>query len=265
MNHRTVVLDEPRRPEECSACGFDAGAYLRLLGERDALRAENAELRAALAARDGKTSIRTLSPPTFGERPLGFDRMTIDAAAVRAEAPSSSARWSGAVARERAPSSARDPRAEPEDPPPMVGSFDEVPRAAFDPFGPANGTVARREQGIDFGAVSRLGPEELDRLPYGLITLDSTGRIVHYNDTESRMVGLPKERVLGKSFFGHVAPCTRVREFQGRFEELVREPHRVRVQAFDFVFKFATGDQQVSIVITPAKTRGLFHVAILRR
>lgn len=124
---------------------------------------------------------------------------------------------------------------------------------------------ARPEQGIDFGAVQQLSPEQLDRLPYGLITLDAEGRILHYNDTESRMVGLPKHKVLGRRFFGEVAPCARVREFEGRFEELVRDPYRVRVQTFDFVFRFANGEQQVTIVLTPAKTRGQYHMALLRR
>lgn len=121
------------------------------------------------------------------------------------------------------------------------------------------------DQGIDFGAVSRLSAEELDALPYGLITLDARGRVLHYNDTESRMVGLPKERVVGKSFFGEVAPCARVREFEGRFDELVRDPHRVRVQTFDFVFRFANGDQQVTIVLTPSRLRGQYNIALLRR
>lgn len=125
--------------------------------------------------------------------------------------------------------------------------------------------VLPADQGIDFGAVSQLSPEELDALPYGLITLDARGRVLHYNDTESRMVGLPKERVVGKNFFGEVAPCARVREFEGRFEQLVRDPHRVRVQTFDFVFRFANGDQQVTIVLTPARLRGQYNIALLRR
>ena len=119
--------------------------------------------------------------------------------------------------------------------------------------------------GLDFGTVSRLSPSELDGLPYGLICLDAQGRVVHYNDTESRMARLPKERVLGKSFFGEVAPCTRVREFEGQFLELVRDPARVRVRTFDFVFRFRHGEQHVTIVMTPARTRGLYNLALLRR
>ena len=149
-----------------------------------------------------------------------------------------------------------------------------MPPAAYPappaPFTPAItalplGAVAAAGQGIDFGAVSRLSPEELDRLPYGLITLDAQGRVIHYNDTESRLVGLPKERVIGRSFFTEVAPCTRVREFEGRFLELARDPVRIRVQSFDFIFRFARGEQHVSIVLTPARTRGQFHMALVRR
>ena len=145
----------------------------------------------------------------------------------------------------------------------MPGEAPPAPFAAMPQGGQT--AVATQDQGLDFGAVARLTPEQLDALPYGLITLDAAGRVLHYNDTESRMVGLPKERVIGKRFFGEVAPCARVREFEGRFEELVRDPHRVRVQSFDFVFRFSNGHQQVTIVMTPARVRGQYNIALLRR
>jgi hypothetical protein len=37
------------------------------------------------------------------------------------------------------------------------------------------------------------------------------------------------------------------------------------VQTFDFVFRFASHAQHVTIVITPARARGLFNMALLRR
>lgn len=119
--------------------------------------------------------------------------------------------------------------------------------------------------GIDFGAVSRLSPEELDTLPYGLICLDAQGRVVHYNDTEAQMARLPKGKVVGRNFFTEVAPCTRVREFEGQFQDLVRDPSRIRVRSFDFVFRFRHSEQHVTIVMTPARTRGLYNIALLRR
>ena len=119
--------------------------------------------------------------------------------------------------------------------------------------------------GLDFGTVSRLSPNDLDQLPYGLICLDAQGRVVHYNDTESRLARLPKERVLGRNFFAEVAPCTRVREFEGEFHALVRDPSSVRVRSFDFIFRFRHSEQHVTIVMTPARQRGLYNLALLRR
>jgi photoactive yellow protein len=136
----------------------------------------------------------------------------------------------------------------------------------YSPRGPSpTAPVLSPDQGIDFGAISSLSPEELDGLPYGMITLDAAGRVLHYNDTESRLVGLPKERVIGRNFFQDIAPCTRLREFEGRFRELVLDPARVRVKTFDFVFRFPRGDQHVTVVMTPAKVRGRFHLALIRR
>lgn len=130
---------------------------------------------------------------------------------------------------------------------------------------PGAAEVASPGQGIDFGAISQLSPEALDDLPYGLITLDAEGTVMSYNDTESRLAGFPKERVLGKNFFQEVAPCTRVRAFEGRFRELAHDPRGVRVQSFDFVFRFDHSEQHVSIVMTPARRRGQFHLAFVRR
>lgn len=134
-----------------------------------------------------------------------------------------------------------------------------------EPHSLQHGGVMARGQGLDFGAIARLTPEQLDTLPYGLITLDAEGRVVHYNDTESRLAGLPKERVVGRNFFIEVAPCTRVRAFEGRFRELAQDPTAVRVQSFDFTFAFSHSEQQVSIVMTPARRRGHFHLALIRR
>ena len=142
----------------------------------------------------------------------------------------------------------------------------EAPPATFVPPPlPALGVAGGPQQGIDFGAVAQLTPDKLDGLPYGLITLDARGRVIHYNDTESRLVGLPKDRVIGRNFFREIAPCTRIREFEGRFNELAADPFGVRVHSFDFIFKFARGEQHVSVVMTPGRIRGQFHLALLRR
>ena len=118
---------------------------------------------------------------------------------------------------------------------------------------------------LDVGTLQQLDAEQLDGLPFGVITLDRRGRVVAYNDTESRMVGLPREAVIGRDFFGDVAPCAKVRAFEGRFNELVNSSSGFPMTSFDFVFRFERAAQHVSILISPARQRGRFHVSLFRR
>jgi photoactive yellow protein len=118
---------------------------------------------------------------------------------------------------------------------------------------------------VDVGALGRMTPEALDALPFGVVTLDATGRVVSYNDTESRMAGLPKESVVGRNFFTEVAPCARVREFEGRFRDFSAGRSRLALETFEFVFHFRAGAQRVVIFISPARYRGQFHVSMIRR
>ena len=227
-----------------------------LRADRDRLRAERDELRARLDAREeaARESVFLIEEVSRLRAELARTR----AAPVTRAIPEPVARWS--------------PPDLPDDvgPLPAPSSMSgitggalfrptEVPTGSFQP------SAGMDSRGLDFGTVSRLSPNELDQLPYGLICLDAQGRVVHYNDTESRMAMLPKERVIGRSFFGEVAPCARVREFEGEFQELVRDPSRIRVRTFDFIFRFRHSEQHVTIVMTPARQRGLYNVALLRR
>jgi photoactive yellow protein len=79
--------------------------------------------------------------------------------------------------------------------------------------------------------------DDLDRLPYGIIQLDSTGRILKYNAVESRLASLPQAEAIGKQFFTEIAPCTRVQEFYGRFKEGVIQEALDTSFRFHFAFK----------------------------
>jgi photoactive yellow protein len=82
-----------------------------------------------------------------------------------------------------------------------------------------------------------LSREDLDELPVGIIQLDRDGTVLQYNETESSLARFQRADVLGRNFFREIAPCTAVREFQGRFEEGVR---RGDLEAtFGYRFRFA--------------------------
>jgi photoactive yellow protein len=89
--------------------------------------------------------------------------------------------------------------------------------------------------------------ENVDELPFGVIVVDRKGTILEYNRYESDMTGFSRERVIDRNFFRDVAPCTAIRDFEGRFEEFLSS-HDTSIEPFEFVFPFAKGPQRVTIV-----------------
>jgi photoactive yellow protein len=124
-------------------------------------------------------------------------------------------------------------------------------------------TPTKAAPAVDLGYVNSVSPEELDALPYGLVILDARGDVLFYNETESRLAGYDIEEVTGKNFFEDVAPCTRVKEFQGRFEDFV-EGKLGRVTFFDFVFYFSHGTQKVLIGLSHGRKAGHYNVMMTR-
>lgn len=117
---------------------------------------------------------------------------------------------------------------------------------------------------IDVGLVKQLTVEQLNNLPYGVVTVDRDGIVLSYNDTESRLAGVPRERVLMRNFFKDVAPCTQVKEFEGRFQSFARGESRA-IEEFDFVFNLPSGTQYVTIIFTPGRARGTINIVMTRR
>lgn len=92
-----------------------------------------------------------------------------------------------------------------------------------------------------------LSEDQLDCLPFGMIQLDRTGRVLRFNRTESELARYPKEDAIGKNFFEEVAPCTKVKEFYGRFLEGVAK--RDLLVTFPYEFQFRDGRRK-DVVIT---------------
>jgi photoactive yellow protein len=110
---------------------------------------------------------------------------------------------------------------------------------------------------VDTNELFDLPDAEIDALPFGLIAVSADGTIEQYNAYESKLARLPKERVIGRNFFRDVAPCTAVRDFQGRFERFVSEGGD-GAESFDFVFLFPFGRQRVNITfLRSTKSRGV--------
>jgi photoactive yellow protein len=111
-----------------------------------------------------------------------------------------------------------------------------------------------------------LSVEDVDRLPFGFITLDQDGTIEAFNAFEASMSGRTAARALGRSFFREVAPCTAVREFEGRFREMVARDE-TGVERFRFAYRFPGGEKLVQVTMTyiPDRQKGVLIVRGLDR
>ena len=63
--------------------------------------------------------------------------------------------------------------------------------------------------------------KQADRLPFGVVGMSREGLIELYNQTESKLAGLPAESVMGQPFFSNVGQCMNNWMVAQRFEDEV--------------------------------------------
>ena len=105
--------------------------------------------------------------------------------------------------------------------------------------------------------------ERFDELPFGAIVIDPSGTIVSYNEYETRLSQLRRERVIGLNFFRDVAPCTAVREFEGRLGDFLSTDEDVS-KSFDYLFRFPHGAVAVEITFLRLRKQGQVLIAVER-
>jgi photoactive yellow protein len=100
---------------------------------------------------------------------------------------------------------------------------------------------------MDLGLVTELPVEQLDLQPFGIIRLDRSGTVLTFNSYEERLAKKSRGDVIGRNFFQEIAPCTKVKDFHGRFLDAVAA--RSMNVTFGFVFPFAHGTRYVDVSI----------------
>lgn len=106
--------------------------------------------------------------------------------------------------------------------------------------------------------IPHLTTTELDALPFGVIELDPDGTVLTYNRSEQRLSGRAAREVVGRNFFTDVAPCTRVKEFQGRFRSFLAASEGLA--SFSFVFPFPSGAVKVRVSFVRSDRGGGFVI-----
>ena len=121
---------------------------------------------------------------------------------------------------------------------------------------------------------------DINVLPFGVIKMDLTGKILAYNMAEAELTGTDPDWALGKNFFDEVATCTNTPAFYGKFAEGVKKgflnavfnysfthcetPIRVRVHMM--TMPNSIGQKIVVMLVTRAKqlvpVTEAFHVSL---
>ena len=121
---------------------------------------------------------------------------------------------------------------------------------------------------IDFEGVNlaellpRIPDSIRNGLPFGLVKLDLTGKILEYNMAEGDLTGIDPAWAMGKNFFDEVAVCTKTQAFYGRFVEGVRRGFMNAV--FDFTFDHQEIATRVKVhMFTMPDSRGNKTVMLL--
>jgi photoactive yellow protein len=110
--------------------------------------------------------------------------------------------------------------------------------------------------------MATLSPKQIDDLAFGAIQLDRAGKILAFNNTESAITGRRKEAVIGRNFFGDVAPCCNKPAFRGVFDEGVRSGTLNAI--FDYTFDYVMKPTRVKIQMKKALTGDTYWVFVKR-
>ena len=103
---------------------------------------------------------------------------------------------------------------------------------------------------------------DINVLPFGMVKMDLTGKILEYNMAEAELTGTDPSWALGKNFFQEVATCTNTPEFYGRFAEGVKKGFLNSV--FNYSFTHCEVPVRVRIhMITMPDSRGQKIVVLM--
>ena len=110
--------------------------------------------------------------------------------------------------------------------------------------------------------LSKMNDAQLNKLAFGAIELDATGKILKYNAVEGAITGRDPKAVIGKSFFTEVAPCTNRPEFKGVFDAGVRAKNLNTM--FEYVFDHQMTPTKVKIHMKRAMSGDTYWVFVKR-
>jgi photoactive yellow protein len=123
-------------------------------------------------------------------------------------------------------------------------------------------------QTIEFGKddidsdIATLASQDIDKLAFGAIQLDGTGKILRYNAAEGGITGRDPKEAVGKNFFTQLAPCTNTARFRGVFDTGVAAGSLNTI--IDYTFDFKMKPTQVRVHMKKALMDNTYWVFVKR-
>ncbi|MFO0593163.1 MAG: PAS domain-containing protein [Polyangiaceae bacterium] len=105
-------------------------------------------------------------------------------------------------------------------------------------------------------AVEQLTPDQLGALPFGVIHLDTSGRVTLYNAAEEALSGKEAAAVVGHPFFTDIAPCMNTPNFRGRIDRAAATG-KVDIELLH-VGDFSDRDREIQVRVQSASHGGLW-------
>ncbi len=110
--------------------------------------------------------------------------------------------------------------------------------------------------------LSKLSPEKLNLIPFGVIKLDSNGKILEFNQAEASLIRKNAKDLIGLNFFDDVAPCLKNFEFYGKFEKGVKEK-KINI-VFEYNIKQVEYNFTVKVHIAKPENEDIYWIMIKR-
>jgi photoactive yellow protein len=105
-------------------------------------------------------------------------------------------------------------------------------------------------------AIERLGKDEIDLLPFGVIGLDPQDIVRFYSQSEARLSGYGERKAHGQRFFVDVAPCMDNGHFRGKIDR-ARRMGLLDIE-FSFIGDFSDRDRELHVRVQSAQDGGVW-------
>lgn len=122
-------------------------------------------------------------------------------------------------------------------------------------------TVAFGKSDVE-NVLAKMDDAQLNKLAFGAVEVDASGRIIKYNAVEGAITGRDPKTVVGKNFFTEVAPCTNRPQFKGVFDAGVRSNDLNTL--FEYVFDHQMKPTKVRIHMKRAISGSTYWIFVKR-